>query len=246
MDASQIIRDEVEKVQRLRKFAFGRPLLASAVAAVKRIQSQRFEITYRDLLQGGPYQGAAHFFLSELYGPLDYSRRDEQFARIAGAIQRLLPRHAVTTAVALAKLHGLTEQLDLAMGEAWEGDGQSDGDEWARYVRAWRQTAGQDNRYRQLRLILEIGADLAKLTRTPGLRLMLKMMRGPALAAGLPDLQRFLEQGFDTFASIGKGGQGSALQFLELVEYRESKAIETLFIPDYEECKRSFTRLLGI
>jgi len=246
MDASRIIRNEVEKVQRLRKAAEGRPKLANALLAVKRIQSLRFELSYRDLLQGGPYQVAARFFMSELYGPVDYSRRDDQFARIAGAIQRLLPQHAVATAVTLARLHGLTEELDLAMGEAWEADQQSDGSDWVRYIRAWRQTERQQERHSQLRLVLEIGADLDALTRTPGLRLMLRMMRGPAQAAGLPDLQRFLEQGFDTFASIGKGRQEGALQFLKIVERRETEVIESLFLPGYEDCQRAFNKLLDI
>ncbi len=246
MDASRIIRDEVEKVQRLREAAAGRTSLAESVSAVKRIQSLRFEFSYHDLLKGGPYQGASHFFMSELYGPLDYSRRDEQFARIAGAIQRLLPMHAVATAVTLARLHGLTEQMDLAMGEAWERDGQSHGDEWDRYVRAWRQTGREVDRTHQLRLVLEVGSDLDALTRAPGLRLILRMMRGPAQAAGLPDLQRFLERGFDTFASIGKRKRGSARDFLEIVKRRESEVIQALFMPDYEECQIAFRRLLDL
>jgi hypothetical protein len=246
MDASRIIRDEVGRVQRFRAVAAGRTSLAESVSAVKRIQSLRFEFSYHDLLRGGPYQGASHFFMSELYGPQDYSRRDEQFARIAGAIQTLLPMHAVATAVTLARLHGLTEQLDLSMGEAWERDRQSDTDDWGRYVRAWRQTAREVDRYQQLRLVLEVGADLDALTRTPGLRLILKMMRGPAQAAGLPDLQYFLERGFDTFASIGKRKLGSARDFLKTVESRETEVIQALFTPDYEQCQTAFKQLLEL
>ena len=245
MDASCIIRDEIDEVEKLRKATSGAPSLTAAVSAVKRFQSVRFEVSYRDLLHGGPYQAAARFFLRELYGDTDYAERDAQFARIAGAIQKLLPKHAAATAVALARLHGLTEQLDHVMGVAWESDGNTDNDNNRRYVRAWRATARRNDRYRQLRLVLQIGQDLGTLTQTPGLRLMLKMMRRPARAAGLPELQNFLEQGFDTFAAMGKN-QKSVQSFLQLVEARETKVIETLFTPDYNECSILFSRLMEI
>ena len=52
---------------------------------------------------------------------------------------------------------------------------------------------------------------------TPSLlRGTLRMMRGPAAAAGLAELQHFLEQGFDTFKSM-KGAQ----HFLGTVRQRE-------------------------
>ena len=64
--------------------------------------------------------------------------------------------------------------------------------------------AGAPDREGQLRVVLGIGQQMARLTRTAGLRMMLKMMRGPAAAAGLGALQRFLECGFDTFAAMAR------------------------------------------
>ena len=119
MDSAHIIRDAIAEVQRLRFESESRQSLSVAVSAVKRFQSRRLAATYQDLLADGPYQAAAKFFLSELYGDANYSTRDAQFAKIAGAIQRLLPKAAVATAVSLAQLHVLTERLDLAMGHAW-------------------------------------------------------------------------------------------------------------------------------
>lgn len=235
MNPSDIIRGAVADVERLRQSAASKPALSNALAAVKQFQSRRFENSYRDLLQGGPHQAAARFFLQELYGDADYSQRDVQFARIAGAIERLLPKPAVATAVALARLHALTEQLDYAMALAWQEDTHSSLAEVARYVRAWRIAVRREDRQRQLRLVMEIGQDLEKLTKTPGLRLLLKLMRGPAHAAGLHDLQRFLESGFDTFAAMGKQKIGTSA-FLQLIESRESKLIDMLFDAEMEKC----------
>lgn len=236
MDASQIIRDAVDQVAGLRAQAARDRSLAVRVSAVKRFQSQRFAGSYHDLLQGGPYQAAANFFLGELYGDADYADRDAQFARIAGAIQRLLPAPAVATAVALARLHALTEQLDHHMATAWPQRPAADPcDERRAYVQAWRGSGRRSDRERQLQLVLEIGQDLDRLTRTPGLRLLLKMMRGPAQAAGLHALQHFLEAGFDTFAAMGRR-PGASQGFLRLIESRESALLATLFDADLDSC----------
>ena len=123
------------------------------------------------------------------------------------------PQQVVTTAVALAELHALTEELDQAMALVWlaqEGDETSDA---RRYALAWREVGRREDREDQLTVVLRIGEEMARLTRTAGLRVMLRMMRGPATAAGLGSLQRFLESGFDTFAAMAKR-PGGAEQFL--------------------------------
>ena len=52
----------------------------------------------------------------------------------------------------------------------------------------------------------------------------LRLMRGPARVAGLGELQRFLEAGFDTFKSMG-----GAKEFLSLIETRENRLSSALF-----------------
>lgn len=258
MEPAQKIRDAVAQVSQLRQDASGDPALGAAVAQVKRLQSRRFAGTYADLLGGGPYQAAAQFFLYELYGEADYSERDAQFSRIAGALQRLFPQQVMATAVSLAELHALTERLDHAMGHAWlaaaapAGDARDDApaagapseSPAGRYVRAWRTVARRLDREAQLAVVLEIGRELQRLTRMPGLRLMLKMMRGPAAAAGMGALQRFLEAGFDTFAAMARQ-PGGADGFMALIRERESELIELLFEADFVACETQLARTLG-
>ena len=59
-----------------------------------------------------------------------------------------------------------------------------------------------------------MGNELAQLTRKPGLRTMLRMMRKPAHAAGMGALQQFLESGFDTFGQLARQ-RGAVEQFRE-------------------------------
>ncbi len=245
METARLIREAVGRVSLLRQAAHARPDVLHALAEVKRVQARRFSGTYSDLLFEGPYVAASRFFLEELYSDKDYAERDEQFARIAGAIERFFPAAVADTAVALANLHALTEDLDQAMAEAWTRRGPelpiSDA---SRYVDAWRDVGRRAARGSQLSVVLDIGARMARLTRTPGLRTLLKLMRGPATAAGLSSLQRFLETGFDTFAAMARQ-PGGAETFLETIHGREAALIEMLFDAPAVACETELARTLG-
>lgn len=243
MEAAQKIRSAVARVSLLRQATLERPALGEALGQVKRVQSQRFAGTYSDLMASGPYAAAARFFLDELYSDQDYADRDAQFARIAGAIERLFPAQVAATAVALAELHALTEDLDHAMAGQWLARPDPGSGAARRYVQAWRDVGRRPEREDQLTVVLGIGRQMAALTRTPGLRMMLKMMRGPAVAAGLGSLQRFLETGFDTFSAMAR--KDGAQDFLGIIEQRESALIRALFDADLVACETELARTLG-
>ncbi len=232
MEAAQTIRDAMARVATLRVEAQSQPHLQAATVAIKRFQAQRFAGTYADLLQSPEFGGAARFFLQELYGDKDYALRDAQFARIAKALQTFFPSQVVATAVSMAQLHALTEELDHQMALAWtDAPPERRAGDPIRYIRAWQDVGRRQDRAQQLDVVLALGCELDRLTRMPGLRMMLRMMRRPANAAGLAALQLFLEAGFDTFASMA--GKGSRAQFfLATIKERESAWIARLFSKD--------------
>ena len=112
------------------------------------------------------------------------------------------------------------------------------------YALCWVQVGQKTARLSQLQTVLDLGNEMAKLTRTPGLRLMLRMMRGPASAAGLGALQRFLETGFDTFAALAKQ-PGGVKEFLGQIRTRETRLIETLFTGPLVTCETTLKSILG-
>ena len=65
-------------------------------------------------------------------------------------------------------------------------------------------------------MTLQVGEALDRYTRKPFIGHSLLMMRGPARAAGLRELQRFLETGFKAFSAMG-----GAQDFLHLIGERE-------------------------
>lgn len=254
MSAKQTIQTAVEKVAQLRQLAADTPGLAAAVSEIKALQAQRFNGTYFDLLHTPQYQPATQFFLEELYSEKDYSQRDAQFSRIAGTLERMFPNQVVQTAVSLAELHSLTEDLDLAMAQSWLNSTKTQPkttDTTERYISAWHKVGRRADRDAQLSGSLAVGQELVTLTRTPGLRMALKMMRKPASLAGMAALQHFLESGFDTFAAMtpkkpSKNGEpeGPAF-FLETVKKREAALIDQLFDAPLQASKMEIKRVLS-
>lgn len=220
------ILDCLARVERQRSQRAVEPALQSAVLALKGFQQRRFARSYADLLASPRYAAAARFFLEELYGPSDFSRRDAQFRRIVKPLVHLFPREVVRTVLQLARLHALSEELDSAMGQHLLGLSVIEAPD---YTRAWCAVGACSARLQQIELTLGVGESLDVYTRKPMLRHALRMMRGPASAAGLQDLQRFLESGFDTFRAMKGAGE-----FLATVKAREQHWGETLFAGDAE------------
>ncbi len=217
----------LHEVARQRHSRLGDAGLGQQVAAVKAYQHRRFSQTYADMLVHPRFGGAARFFLDDLYGPGDFSLRDEQFARVVPALVRLFPRDIVQTVLSLGRLHALSEALDSAMARAMLGQ-RASAEAGARpgavYAQCWRQVGQAADRERQITLMLAVGAALDGYTRNPMLRHTLRLMRAPAHAAGLSALQTFLERGFDTFRAMKGAGD-----FLHTIAQRERALAASLF-----------------
>ncbi|MFN7123967.1 MAG: FFLEELY motif protein [Hydrogenophaga sp.] len=229
--ASDLIRTHLARVSRLRAQAQAEGLQA-AVDEVKQLQARRFRSTYADFLEHPKFAPATRFFLDELYGVHDFARRDAQFARIAGALERLFPEAVAQLAIDLSETHALTEVLDHQLATHWlHLDAAIPPAE--RYIVAWRRTDARVSRERQLAVVQHMGLELQRLTRMKTLRFGLRMMRNPAKAAGLDALQHFLESGFDAFAALG-----DAQPFLDTIRQRESGWVQALFDDDLASCSR--------
>jgi hypothetical protein len=228
-NASDLIRTHLARVGQLRAQAQAEGL-QTAVDDIKHLQARRFRGTYADFLEHPRYSPATRFFLDELYGVHDFARRDAQFARIAGALERLFPEAVAQLAVDLSETHALTEVLDHQLATQWLGLSSALSPA-ERYIVAWRRTDARASRERQLAVVQHMGLELERLTRMKTLRLGLRMMRNPARAAGLDALQHFLESGFDAFAALGE-----ARPFLDTIRQRESGWVQALFDDDLASC----------
>jgi hypothetical protein len=217
---AQAIQQQLDRVSMLRAARLANEGLARRVAAVKRYQHARFSRDYVGPIINARYGAAARFFLDDLYGPMDFGDRDAQFERVVPAMGRLLPAEIMHTVVQLAELHALSEDLDQQMALALDVDSVDDGS----YRAAWLSVGRREDRERQLGLLMTIGDALDRHTRRLWLPATLKLMRGPAKAAGLSQLQSFLERGLAAFATMG-----GAQEFLEIIAINERRQIEDMF-----------------
>jgi hypothetical protein len=196
--------------------------LALKVVALKAFQQRRFTRTYADLLATERYGPACRFFLDELYGPRDFTHRDEQFVKIVSGLVTFFPPGVVATVASVAQLHALSELLDTAMAERLR-DAQIAA---ADYVRAWQAVGRPADRHRQITLTVGVAKTLDRVT-SPLMRKGVRAMRLPARAAGLTDLQRFVEAGFDAFVAMH-----GAKEFIATVQSREEAFAAAVFAAD--------------
>jgi hypothetical protein len=215
------IESGLARVRELRAARQSDASLAHRVESIKRYQHARLQRDYIGWLSDPRYRGAARFFLEQLYGPRDFSARDAQFSRIVPALGRMLPEELRETVLALIELHALTEELDQAMALRLSVDQDLD---TSSYRSAWQSVGRPDLRARQVELMLLIGRSLDRHTHSALLGATLRLMRGPAHAAGLGDLQRFLEDGYQAFRAM-KGAE----EFLVSVARNERVQIDALF-----------------
>ena len=171
---------------------------------LRRWQAARLERSFRRFLEDPRRAAAARFFLTDVYGDHDFNQRDADIVRVLPTMQRLLPSSLLGTVADGIALGSLTHALDLRMAEVL-GDIAPNGrriDE-ARYAEAYRRVGLPRLRARQIALIGEVGRGLGGALRLPGITTLLKLSRGPAHAAGLSELQGFLERGVAAFKRLG-------------------------------------------
>ncbi|MDX2218753.1 MAG: hypothetical protein SF172_07005 [Burkholderiales bacterium] len=203
----------------------GQPLadvgFAGRLEEVKRWQHDRLARTYADLVAHPRYAEAATFFLEDLYGAKDFSKRDDEMARIYPTLVRVLPTSAVETVDLALELDALAEGFDQDLARALPARGAISE---ASYAEAFRKVGREPQRYRQIELVSEVGHRLDLVVKKPLIATTLRMLRKPAHLAGLGDLQEFLEHGFDAFRAMG-----GADEFLGIISRRETEIMQRIF-----------------
>jgi hypothetical protein len=227
---AQRLRDGVARVRALREDARADPVLAQDRLLVRAWQAGRLARTYPDLLASPRYGPAAEFFLSDLYGPKDFSARDEAIGRIIPTMSRMLPASALETIALAVELDALSEALDQRLAAALrrsQPGAHALAISEVSYATAYRAAGSASERERQIWLVSRIGAALDQLARKPLIAGALRLMDGPAHAAGLGALHEFLARGFAAFRSMR-----GADEFLATIAARESRINARLFAAD--------------
>jgi hypothetical protein len=172
---------------------------------LRRWQAERLRRSFAHFLDDPKRRAAAEFFLSDVYGDHDFSQRDADIARVVPLMQRLLPESLLASVADAIELGLLTHAFDLRMaGELERLAPRRKRLDDVLYGEAYRASGLPRLRSYQIDLISRVGTDLGRGLKLPGVGMLLKLSRGPAKAAGLAELQGFLERGVDAFAQLGE------------------------------------------
>lgn len=187
-------------------------------------QSARLAETHADLLASPKFGVAAKFFLSDLYGPKDFSERDTEMEKVLPIMTTMLPVSGLRTLLLAVEVDALSERFDADMVAALGPQLDQETLSLTAYAAAYCQVGNPAGRQLQIRLIGETGEALDALAHKTFARGALKLMHRPAQMAGLGELHVFLERGFEAFHSLRQ-----AHEFLDTVVEREATLMKSLF-----------------
>lgn len=196
------------------------PALRARLRELREWQAARLARTYCDFARDARYVKAVEFFLTDLYGPHDFGRRDRGLTAALSRFKRALPRSLLELLERAIELDVLTSELDRAVAERLAPGTITS----ATYLVAYRAAGQPGARQRQIDLIIEIGAALDDSLHKPAVGLALRLAHVPAHALGFGALQDFLERGFAAFKTMH-----GAERLLDAIRDRETQLSEAIF-----------------
>ncbi|WP_374349724.1 hypothetical protein [Chitinimonas sp.] len=187
-------------------------------------QAERLRHSYADLCADPRFAPATEFFLQDLYGPRDFSKRDHDGERVVSKMQRLLPQRAMAAIQSALHLNRLTRELDQAMVSMLFDHMAVETISADSYAQAYRLCGNRALREEQISLVDALGHELDVVVKKPLVQMALKLAHGPAHLAGLGELQDFLERGVAAFLHMN-----GADSFLATIARRERAILARIF-----------------
>jgi hypothetical protein len=194
-----------------------------AFTALQKWQQARLAQSFEDLYRQPGYRSAVDFFLTDIYGGLDFRKRDQDMSRVMPVMVRFLPDRALNTMSEAFELQAISLEFDMDMAAWMEAHGIRSLD-MRQYGEVYRACSERRGRERQIELIRKLGYDLDNLVRKSFVNHLVRLLRGPAHAAGFGDLQEFLEGGLESFRTLE-----DIEYFVETIYEREWAAMQRLF-----------------
>lgn len=221
-----LLREMLARNHALAEQTRGRDFPLAYFETLQSWQLDRLTVTFRDLYEQEGYRHAVEFFVSDLYGGLDFRERDQEMSRVLPVMIRFLPDKALVALAEAFELQAISLEYDFKMAEYMRQQGIHELD-IAAYCGVYLACSDKRGRERQIELFPKIGRDLNKLVRKSIVNYLLRMLRGPAHAAGFGRLQEFLETGLDSFRALEDPDH-----FVDTIYQREWSSMERLFAGD--------------
>lgn len=163
-------------------------------------QCKRLLASHKNLWTQKRFNPAMQFFIQELYGPKDFTQRDQDIAKVVPKMAKLLPEKALISLESALHLNRLSFELDFDLAKALESNPINR----ETYAAAYWQCQNQQQREQQINFIEALGQDLADVVKIKGISTLLMLSRKPAKLAGVIALHEFLESGYNAFKKLGQ------------------------------------------
>lgn len=220
-----MLLEQVRRGKALRLRLEEHAALAAKMPLLRKWQADRLGATYEDLKTDERYRPATAFFLSDLYGPNDFSRRDKSIERVASTLVTLLPDYLIDIASHAAELNALSAELDFDLLNKLIGGMKIKNTITPEaYAEAYRRCDNYDLRAYQITLFKRLGRDLDAIVFKPLVYNTVRMLKIPARLAGFGALQDFLDRGFQAFHHM----QG-ADEFIGTIVRRETRILDRIY-----------------
>jgi hypothetical protein len=198
------------------------------LAVLRNWQAQRLAGTYADLLESPRYAPAGRFFLTDIYAPRDFTRRDQDVEEMYRILLSFLPPRMLKPLALTIELHNVTEELDQALLEVLVNQlGMTDSVTEQLYAEGYRICDNYAERVQQINLIVEVGRGVDRLVHLPLVGTTLRLARWPAERTGWSELHDFLRRGFAAFKHMQGAGT-----FLGIIQEREMRILDKIFAGD--------------
>jgi hypothetical protein len=186
-------------------------------------QSQRLRRDHADLADEPQYHQLAEFFFQEMYGPNDFSARDEQAQRLY-QFANLVPGLATRDIKDVLELLELTNRLDDAIAAQLSVLAAAlEFDEIA-YERAYQLCDNYDDRMRQIELSRSTLYNVYRMAHQPLIGALLQRSQALAQAVGMNDLHRFLHLGWQAILPVR-----DIHRFVETILLREQDRLDRIY-----------------
>jgi len=222
--ASELLR-QLQNSEEVRHQTVAPAGLDPHLALLRAWQSERLAKTYADLLADKHTRPAGQFFLSDIYGPRDFTQRDHDAERLHEILSRLVPAPMLKQLTDVIQLNRLSAALDERLMKAlFDELGVTGAITPELYAEAYRHCDNEAERARQIDLIVLVLSEAGQGAHWPGVGMGLKLAGGTARKTGWVELYDFLERGYDAFKRIK-----DVKAFVSTVERRERRILAQIF-----------------
>ena len=221
--AQQLKRD-LDRYRSLRQHQEDEANFRDALYKLQNWQAQRMRQTHEALLEDDRYRVATEFFLEDIYGGIDLSDLANEAERAINAALRILPEKVMVTATHALELNALTAELDELLADYLFHELGATDITMDAYTEAFRKSASQEMRTRQVALAKEMAVGLDKYVRSRIIFSTFKLVKRPAHRAGIGNLYGFMGKAFDAMRPMG-----SASEVIHRIVDREAELIEAIF-----------------